>query len=125
MIDIPIINLQDQHTPSGQERIASQLASTFTSLGFAIIINHGVTSEAIDELFRISKKFHALPLDEKMRLKQNHSACGYVPVNSYSLKKTGIGDTTETTNLNASFGIGTEIKSDAYHQAGLTVKHNH
>ncbi|CAA6660977.1 unnamed protein product [Spirodela intermedia] len=47
--------------------------------GFFYVINHGISEELMEEIFVQSKKFFALPIDEKMKLLRNKKNRGYTP----------------------------------------------
>lgn len=44
------------------------------------MINHGINEEFMDDVFDQSKKFFALPLEEKMKVLRNGKHRGYTPV---------------------------------------------
>ncbi|CAH2035377.1 unnamed protein product [Thlaspi arvense] len=48
--------------------------------GFFYVINHGINEEFMDDVFEQSKKFFALPLEEKMKVLRNEKHRGYTPV---------------------------------------------
>jgi len=48
--------------------------------GFFYVTNHGISEELKDEAFEQSKKFFALPLEEKMKVLRNEKHRGYSPV---------------------------------------------
>ncbi|KAL9293980.1 putative aminocyclopropanecarboxylate oxidase [Arabidopsis thaliana] len=48
--------------------------------GFFYVTNHGISEELKDEAFEQSKKFFALPLEEKIKLLRNEKYRGYSPV---------------------------------------------
>ncbi|XP_024009702.1 2-oxoglutarate-Fe(II) type oxidoreductase isoform X2 [Eutrema salsugineum] len=48
--------------------------------GFFYVVNHGLSEELKDEAFEQSKKFFALPLEEKMKVLRNKKNRGYSPV---------------------------------------------
>ena len=43
---------------------------------------HGVPEELIDRAFAASRRFHALPLEEKLKLRLNENNIGYLPINA-------------------------------------------
>lgn len=47
--------------------------------GFFYLVNHGVDSALLDEVFVQSKKFFALPLEEKMKVIHDKNHRGYTP----------------------------------------------
>ncbi|KAJ4895064.1 2-oxoglutarate (2OG) and Fe(II)-dependent oxygenase superfamily protein [Raphanus sativus] len=48
--------------------------------GFFYVINHGINEEFMEDVFEQSKKFFALPLEEKMKVLRNEKHRGYTPV---------------------------------------------
>ncbi|KAG2312007.1 hypothetical protein Bca4012_026532 [Brassica carinata] len=48
--------------------------------GFFYVINHGISKELNDQAFEQSKKFFALPLEEKMKVLRNEKFRGYAPL---------------------------------------------
>lgn len=42
------------------------LVRTNVSFSFLYIKNHGVPQELVDEIFKVSRQYHALPLEDKM-----------------------------------------------------------
>lgn len=53
--------------------------------GFFYLINHGIEDTLIWEVFRESKKFFALPPEEKMKLEHNDAHRGYTPIYAETL----------------------------------------
>ena len=49
------------------------------SAGFFYITNHGVNLDFLAEVFEQSKKFFALPLEEKMKVLHDKNQRGYTP----------------------------------------------
>lgn len=47
---------------------------------FFYVINHGISEELNDQAFEQSKKFFALPLEEKMKVLRNDKFRGYAPI---------------------------------------------
>ncbi|CAN6923881.1 hypothetical protein Bca52824_087215 [Brassica carinata] len=48
--------------------------------GFFYVINHGISKEVTDKAFEQSKKFFALPSEEKMKVLKNEKHRGYTPL---------------------------------------------
>lgn len=55
-------------------------------MGFAYIINHRVPEKVISDVFAQNRKFHALPLEEKNKIRLNQWHWGYIPLASYQIK---------------------------------------
>jgi isopenicillin N synthase-like dioxygenase len=88
--------------PGAIDRLAIQLRETCENVGFFYIDNHGVSQTLIDRTFEQSRRFHALPLEEKLKLRINHDNVGYMPVNS-SMQKHSKVEVAKHPNYNASF----------------------
>jgi isopenicillin N synthase-like dioxygenase len=48
-------------------------------VGFFYVINHGVDVKLLDEVFEQSKRFFALPIEEKMKVIHDENHRGYTP----------------------------------------------
>jgi isopenicillin N synthase-like dioxygenase len=83
------------------ERLANEVKKIFTTVGFAYLINHQISTDAI---YAASRQFHALPLEVKMRIKQNKFFRGYFPLEPQS--------GTKKTNQNDAFVIAYEVPID-------------
>ena len=64
------------------ERVAAEVAEACENIGFFYAVNHGVSERLIDRAFAASRRFHALPLPQKLALRLNDNNIGYLPVNA-------------------------------------------
>src|SRR5262249_45697233 len=80
---IPVIDVGPalRGEPGGLEAAARQVGHASETVGFFYLAGHQVPQVYIDDAFGASREFHALPLDEKLRLKINENNIGYLPVN--------------------------------------------
>ena len=62
--------------------LGAEIRHACETVGFFYIANHGVSQELIDRTFEQSKRFHAQPLDEKLKLKINDYNIGYLAMNA-------------------------------------------
>jgi hypothetical protein len=79
---VPTIDLQplwSDDSEAGIKNVAAQLKEKLAPAGFAYIINHQIPEELLDKVFKESVRFHALPLETKMKIKQNEFFRGYLP----------------------------------------------
>jgi isopenicillin N synthase-like dioxygenase len=85
---IPVIDLSPlwDSTPDGLAKVAGEFTRAFQDMGFAYIINHRVPESIIDEVFHQHRRFHALPLEEKNKIRLNQWHRGYLPLASYQVK---------------------------------------
>src|SRR5579883_3105045 len=63
-------------------RLAPEIRHACEHIGFFYAANHGVPEELIADAFAASRRFHALPLAEKLKLQLNENNIGYLPINA-------------------------------------------
>src|SRR5215469_18076746 len=68
--------------PGALERVAAEVAHACENVGFFYALNHGVPEEVIARAFAASRRFHALPLAEKLALRLDPDNIGYLPINA-------------------------------------------
>ena len=68
--------------PGALERLAEQVRYACENVGFLYVLNHGVPQAIIDRGFAASRRFHALPLEQKLKLRLNQNNIGYMPMNA-------------------------------------------
>jgi isopenicillin N synthase-like dioxygenase len=81
---IPVIDFGPYFAgePGALERLAPQVRHACENIGFFYALNHGVGEALIDRAFAASRRFHALPMAEKLALRLNENNIGYLPVNA-------------------------------------------
>ena len=81
---IPVIDLSPlyQSNSQGMDTLVQQVYDAYSRIGFAYIINHGVPTNLIDNVFKSSYQFHALSIEEKLRIEINRFHRGYIPINT-------------------------------------------
>src|SRR5690349_6830371 len=68
-------------TPAGKRAVAAQIRDACEGTGFFYLAGHGVPQAAIDAVFAASRRFFALPLDERMKVRlQVGPNRGYQPL---------------------------------------------
>src|SRR5690348_4673996 len=68
--------------PGALEGTAATVRHACENVGFFYALNHGVPEALIERAFGASRRFHALPLDEKLKLRLNENNIGYLPINA-------------------------------------------
>lgn len=68
--------------PGALAPLVEQVRHACENVGFLYALNHGVAQETIDRAFAASRRFHALPLEDKLRLSLNENNIGYMPMNA-------------------------------------------
>ena len=105
--DIPVIDFDpalEPGDPSDIEGVARQVRRASETVGFFYLAGHGVPDAVVDAAFAASREFHALPLEEKLRLQLNENNIGYLPVNQ-SIQKASTVHKATSPNYNESFFI--------------------
>ena len=101
---IPVIDL-------GDDDVATQFGRAYGEVGFAYLEGHGVAPSLIEEAFAQSRRFHALPLEEKLRLRINDQHRGYMPFAESKIVSSSIQRATKP-NLSESLMVMHEANPD-------------
>ncbi|HEY6431219.1 MAG TPA: 2-oxoglutarate and iron-dependent oxygenase domain-containing protein [Acetobacteraceae bacterium] len=64
------------------EHLAAQVKRACEEVGFFYALNHGVSDAIVARAFAASRRFHALPLEQKLKLRLNANNIGYLPMNA-------------------------------------------
>lgn len=59
-----------------------ELADARENIGFFYALNHGVPDELVDRALAASRRFFALPFEQKLVLRLNQNDIGYLPLNA-------------------------------------------
>jgi isopenicillin N synthase-like dioxygenase len=110
---IPVIDLGPYlaDVSGAIDRTAGELRYALTEIGFYFIINHGVPSPQIREVFRQAARFHAQPLAKKLEIKLDRHNVGYLPMQGDTLRTSTVATVTKA-NLNEAFFVARELASD-------------
>lgn len=79
---IPVIDIGGLQAGARADfvRVAAELRAAAESVGFFYIKNHGVPQALIDELLAVSKRFFALPLEQKQQVRINAHHRGFIRI---------------------------------------------
>jgi isopenicillin N synthase-like dioxygenase len=110
---IPVIDfaLAFRQGAAGVEAVAQHVRRASETVGFFYLAGHDVPQLLIDDAFAATREFHALPLDEKLRLNINENNIGYLPVNQSMQRASTVHKATRP-NFNESFFISHERGAD-------------
>lgn len=105
--NIPVIDMSYYYdgTKYDVKKLANDVKEIYTTIGFAYIINHDISHNLIDNILIEAKRFHSLPVEEKLSIKQNKSFRGYMPLKSSTTKDSSLKIVTKSPNVNESFII--------------------
>ncbi len=81
MTEIPTLDLGPYLSGDAEarERLAQTLRHVQETIGFYVVVNHGVPLESIERAYAALREFFALPLDEKLKLRIDERSVGYIP----------------------------------------------
>ncbi|MEJ0071741.1 MAG: 2-oxoglutarate and iron-dependent oxygenase domain-containing protein [Pseudomonadota bacterium] len=86
------------------ERLGAEVRHACEEIGFFYVINHGVPAALVDRAFAASRRFHAIPLDQKLALSLNQNNIGYLPINASAQNASTVHKATKP-NQNESFFV--------------------
>src|SRR5437016_504494 len=76
--------------------VAAQFRRALETVGFLIVVNHGVPAELTNGIVAETARFHALPMAEKLQLAtgrgEGSGFTGYLPSGAYSVKTSEVND---------------------------------
>src|SRR5215469_6273477 len=110
---IPVIDYGPyfRDEPGALERLVPQVRHACENVGFFYIAGHGVPDDIIDAAFAASRRFHALPMDDKLALRLNDWNIGYLPMNASVQGASTVHKATRP-NQNESFFISHDRTAD-------------
>ncbi len=81
---IPVIDFGPLFSavPGALDDVAPRVRDACENVGFFYAAGHGVPEELIGRAFAASRRFHALPLAEKLKLRLNENNIGYLPIDA-------------------------------------------
>lgn len=69
-----------------KEALAEQLRQASEQLGFLALINHGIPDDLLERMVAEDKRFCALPLEEKLKIKVDQNQRGYIQPRATMIK---------------------------------------
>ena len=104
MAVLPVIDLGPYLTgaPGALPAVAEELGAALETVGFFIIVNHGVPPELIDRTFEQARRFHAQPAAAKLALRMNEHNNGYMAMGRYAVWTSGV-NANDKPDLNEAF----------------------
>jgi isopenicillin N synthase-like dioxygenase len=110
---IPVIDFAPAFygAAGGLEAVAGTVRDACERVGFFYLAGHGVPQSVVDAAFEASREFHAMPLEDKMRLAINENNIGYLPVNQSMQRASTVHQNTRP-NFNESFFVSHDRSAD-------------
>lgn len=91
---------------------AQQIRAAYSTYGFAYVVNHGVASERVAELFETSRRFHASEQSQKLEISLDKSHRGFIPINTSTARHSTLAKVTKP-NQSQSFMMMREDAADS------------
>src|SRR5262245_20018872 len=110
---IPVIDLGHYvaDEPGALDHAAAELGHALAEIGFYSIVNHGVPSALMHEVYRQVARFHARPLDEKLKIKLDKHNVGYLPMMGDTLRTSVVAQVTKP-NMSEAFFMARDLAAD-------------
>lgn len=111
--EIPVLDLAPlrQGVAGAKTRLAAEIAHIFEHVGFYTVINHGVPQGLIDAAFEAAERFHAQPLEEKLKIRINDYNIGYLPMRGGTTRHSQL-NANNKPNVNEAFFSARELGAD-------------
>jgi isopenicillin N synthase-like dioxygenase len=89
---IPVIDVSSVLAGEAEAvgRAAAELRHAYEDVGFWFLAGHDVPPALIEQTFASAKRFHALPLEEKSRIKANRHNVGYMSLGSSTTRASAL-----------------------------------
>jgi isopenicillin N synthase-like dioxygenase len=87
MAVLPVIDLGPYRAgvPGAPEAVAAELGAALETVGFFLLVDHGVPRELIARTFDEARRFHAQPAAAKLALRMNEHNNGYMAMGRYAV----------------------------------------
>jgi isopenicillin N synthase-like dioxygenase len=102
--EIPILDIGALIAGGDTGSLASDFFNAYGTTGFGYVTGHGIDSGLIAAVFEASRRFHALPLADKMALAVDRNHRGYIAINTSTDVTSDLATVTRP-NQSASFMI--------------------
>ncbi len=109
----PMLDLAEyrRDAPGALGRLAGELRGALETVGFLVVVNHGVPQAMIDGMFAQAARVHALPMAAKEALRMGSGSVGYLAAGAYAIKTSEI-NAGRKPDLNEAFFIDRDRAPD-------------
>jgi isopenicillin N synthase-like dioxygenase len=113
MAVIPVIDLGPYMAgaPGALQAVAAELGAALETVGFFLIVNHGIERDLIARTFAEARRFHAQPATAKLALRMNEHNNGYMTMGRYAVWTSDV-NANDKPDLNEAFFIKRERSPD-------------
>jgi len=111
--EIPIIDVSGALSgdATALASCATQLRHAYEDVGFWFLTGHRVPQALVDQVFVEAARFHAQPLEEKLKLKINEHNIGYLPMKAATTRHSDV-STNNRPNLNEAYFAKRDLPPD-------------
>ena len=111
--EIPVIDIAGVLAGDADalQACAVELRHAYEDVGFWFLEGHDVPQALIDEVFAQVARFHAQPLEEKLKLRINEHNIGYLAMPAATTRHSGV-STGNLPNLNEAFFVKRDLALD-------------
>ena len=111
--EIPVIDVSGvlAGNPTALKECARQLQHVYEDVGFWFLKGHGVPQAFIAKVFAETARFHAQPIEKKLKLKINEHNVGYLAMRAATTRHSDV-STDNRPNLNEAFFVKRDLPSD-------------
>ncbi len=111
--EIPVIDVSGvlAGNPTALKACARLLQHAYEDVGFWFLKGHGVPPAFIAKVFAETARFHAQPIEEKLKLKINEHNVGYLAMRAATTRHSDV-STDNRPNLNEAFFVKRDLPSD-------------
>ena len=81
---VPVIDVAALAAPdsAAYDQLCCDLERVYSTMGFGYIQNHGISNDSIEGMMEATRTFHALSMEEKMKIELNENHRGFIPMHS-------------------------------------------
>jgi isopenicillin N synthase-like dioxygenase len=110
---IPVVDLGPYLAgrPGALQRVADEIGGALETIGFFLLVNHGVDRALIDRTFAEARRFHAQPMAAKLALRMNEHNNGYMTMGRYAVWTSEV-NANDKPDLNEAFFTKRERSAD-------------
>jgi hypothetical protein len=112
--EIPVIDISGVLSGNEDARAACarQLRHAYEDVGFWFLTGHRIPQALIDTMFAEAVRFHALPMEEKLRIRINEHNIGYLAMKAATTRYNSVAAEPNAPNLNEAFFVKRDLPAD-------------
>jgi len=112
-VEIPIIDVSGAIAgdKAAVQSCAAQLRHAYEDVGFWFLKGHRVPQALVDRVFAEVARFHAQPLEDKLKLKINEHNIGYLAMKAATTRHSDV-STNNRPNLNEAYFVKRDLPAD-------------